>query len=855
MDRTKEEPKGTLASGREARFPSEPSSRSVHDVSSLELHSSVAEDKKTEEDRRNLIRAVQGLRWDNKELRGRLKKIIKDVEGRFKSMSLDGTSITIAQDDTAAVPDSYFYENLVSKLHNRCDEYRKVLESEITSSLDLLCDKATEVPGLTFNTISELRKVLLDLGARVTEQQDQEKALVRTTRALHNTAVKLSKNESSKITRKPCSDTALTIKDSWNDQMKHELSDKAQQLLHTRSKLQDLERLLRSMRESGKIISANEMLLEREMSTSRESTLPSMGRESSRTGSDLAARNKHLVKQVKLLTRRLHEQSRKLRFSEKQRKLFNARMKAAKAVREGSLETTTNDTGGISVKRNNYCFDTYTPLCVQNAPEFVIDFLTYIVATHGYFPNVFLEEAILNDEDRITCIDVLCREFSLFYQRSNALRDLLEHIDEISRIRDSSEALAAISSLCVKYINCDRVAIWVIDERRQTAWTKHTGNAPHSSDNTEEGDTSKPTALRIPLSGGLVGAAYTSRSPINIVDAYNDPRFNSSVDKATGYRTRSVLCMPIMRGPKCLAVLQVINKLSPSHSLITGVGSASSGAPAKFDGHDEFLLQIIGGVTVQVLEHCLADEVGRMKGIRKDILLEAGFKILSHQSCKTLRDLVQQLSLCMGQLFHAGRCSLAICEFDAIQVVNMKKPLSATTPTDPSSFCTIITSKTRGLVGEAIQSRGYVITQNAVSSPKYDVDVDVQVEGSGSETVYSWPSVRLGRVTLVSIGRLVFQWTSSAISSDNLKMGDESITEGDGTFKALQQTFVDRVGTGKGQVDNPSHMEIMDKVLKMIEERVENWWPASDRMKPKTVNLHAIKFTGKLKKALTKHTS
>jgi hypothetical protein len=49
---------------------------------------------------------------------------------------------------------------------------------------------------------------------------------------------------------------------------------------------------------------------------------------------------------------------------------------------------------------------------------------------------------------------------------------------------------------------------------------------------------------------------------INVADAHLDRRFNSSVDKETGYRTRSILCVPMkdhVTG-QINGVLQVVNK-------------------------------------------------------------------------------------------------------------------------------------------------------------------------------------------------------------------------------------------------------------------------------------------------------
>ncbi|MCA9072701.1 MAG: GAF domain-containing protein, partial [Planctomycetaceae bacterium] len=48
---------------------------------------------------------------------------------------------------------------------------------------------------------------------------------------------------------------------------------------------------------------------------------------------------------------------------------------------------------------------------------------------------------------------------------------------------------------------------------------------------------------------------------LNIEDAYDDPRFNKEVDQRTGYRTKSVLCMPLRnKDGKTIGVTQIINK-------------------------------------------------------------------------------------------------------------------------------------------------------------------------------------------------------------------------------------------------------------------------------------------------------
>jgi putative ABC transport system ATP-binding protein len=67
--------------------------------------------------------------------------------------------------------------------------------------------------------------------------------------------------------------------------------------------------------------------------------------------------------------------------------------------------------------------------------------------------------------------------------------------------------------------------------------------------------------VRVPLGSGIAGAAATSGTVVRVDDAYADPRFNAAVDRATGFRTRSILCLPLhdTRG-EVFAVTQLLNR-------------------------------------------------------------------------------------------------------------------------------------------------------------------------------------------------------------------------------------------------------------------------------------------------------
>jgi signal transduction histidine kinase len=75
-------------------------------------------------------------------------------------------------------------------------------------------------------------------------------------------------------------------------------------------------------------------------------------------------------------------------------------------------------------------------------------------------------------------------------------------------------------------------------------------------------------AIRLKLHQGVAGLVAATGESIVVDDAYADPRFYPGVDEATGYRTRTILCVPIksQRGD-VLGVLELLNKRTGNFTL------------------------------------------------------------------------------------------------------------------------------------------------------------------------------------------------------------------------------------------------------------------------------------------------
>jgi len=129
-------------------------------------------------------------------------------------------------------------------------------------------------------------------------------------------------------------------------------------------------------------------------------------------------------------------------------------------------------------------------------------------------------------------------------------------------------------------LNADRSSLFIVDNKTRTLWLRITEDLPDKE-------------IRIPIGSGIAGAVAASGESIRVDDAYRDARFNPEIDKKLGFRTRSILCLPVKNlDGKVFAVAQLLNR--------------KDGKP--FDDKDEaryqeFLASI--GVVLQTLEHLI----------------------------------------------------------------------------------------------------------------------------------------------------------------------------------------------------------------------------------------------------------
>lgn len=76
------------------------------------------------------------------------------------------------------------------------------------------------------------------------------------------------------------------------------------------------------------------------------------------------------------------------------------------------------------------------------------------------------------------------------------------------------------------------------------------------------------TGLSLPLGEGIVGRVVATGQPLLVHDAQTHHAFAGAVDALTGFHTRSLLCVPLSVGERCLGALELLNKRNPAGKFV-----------------------------------------------------------------------------------------------------------------------------------------------------------------------------------------------------------------------------------------------------------------------------------------------
>ena len=235
------------------------------------------------------------------------------------------------------------------------------------------------------------------------------------------------------------------------------------------------------------------------------------------------------------------------------------------------------------------------------------------------------KDKLINYSDAISG---LIKDYKEMIKINIRLKDFIKGsndlVDSIIR-RNSSGVL--LENTC-RILDCERASLFIHDKITDMLIV-------HS------GEGLKKAEIKIPKDKGIVGSCFMSGTKLKIDDVYCDARFNKEVDKKTNFRTRNILCYPLIdKSGSCFGVIEAINKKFQ-----------------PFDQDDEVLLLFFSQQASAILNNASSmDEnifqINRMEILIEYILEVSNIKIKEDFFIKTLDFLMNAFECMNSQLFY-----------------------------------------------------------------------------------------------------------------------------------------------------------------------------------------------------------
>jgi sigma-B regulation protein RsbU (phosphoserine phosphatase) len=191
------------------------------------------------------------------------------------------------------------------------------------------------------------------------------------------------------------------------------------------------------------------------------------------------------------------------------------------------------------------------------------------------------------------------KELEGFIRRSGAEMEKLHQLIDASRALNSTldlgRLLDIILDTALRTVDGDRGTVYLVDATKEELWSIILKGK-------------QQVTIRLPFGRGIAGYVAASGDTLNIPDAYLDPRFNPDVDRQTGYRTSTILCMPMKnKDGEIIGVFQLLNK---------------RGGP--FTAEDEQFITALSIHASLAIENArLYEEEKALAGIREEVRLAA----------------------------------------------------------------------------------------------------------------------------------------------------------------------------------------------------------------------------------------
>ncbi|KAJ1454799.1 GAF domain-like protein [Pelagophyceae sp. CCMP2097] len=280
----------------------------------------------------------------------------------------------------------------------------------------------------------------------------------------------------------------------------------------------------------------------------------------------------------------------------------------------------------------------------------------------AYVQRCYADAASLADEHGRIYGHVASMPGGLRAQASEAMQERVARLERLVkaateiRTLEPREACGRIVDAGCKLLAADRATIFTVRAGPE---------APQMLDlHVAEG--AETAGISCAFGVGIAGTVALNQEVCNIHDAYTDPRFDSTADKASGFRTQNVVAVPILSpvDGAVAGVLQIINKRS-----------------GPFNSDDEEALKWLAGLAGVALYTATCYQGSRTLQLRAEAIIDLVHAV--HENSRGIHSLIHSLTTRLPQIVGCDRCTVFIVDRRAAELwaaqgeVNLKVPLAS----------------------------------------------------------------------------------------------------------------------------------------------------------------------------------
>ncbi len=301
-----------------------------------------------------------------------------------------------------------------------------------------------------------------------------------------------------------------------------------------------------------------------------------------------------------------------------------------------------------------------------------------------------------------------CYKLTQRLQASEALTEATRSVSQSSL--DADEIIGRVMEAAKKLMNADRTTLWLIDRINNQLWTR----IPFQDGAFKE--------LRIQMGEGFAGKVAETGEPLNVpFDLYENPDSDTAklTDQKTGYRTCSLLCMPVWSPDGALlGVTQLVNKRRQ--------GEFSDYDPARwpqapdcfqasFDSNSQRYMQIFNaqvGIALYNAQQFAAMKYQAENHPQSVVLQTLSMlnQVMDNQGFDDILDTtLRSITLKLGQSLGADRSTIFLLDDERNELWSIVAESESSDATAGGRSLEIRISADQGIVGEVARSRQAIL--------------------------------------------------------------------------------------------------------------------------------------------------